>query len=255
MTIDREFQVAETAQLDVRVQSGRVEVVEAAPGEVRVTVDTSDPNFIVEQRGDLIVVSSDKNTSWFSRGSAYVVIAAPPSSDAVVTTATARVETQVHLANIDIKTASGDVDIESATSLDVKTASADARIRTVEGPLRFKSASGDLFVTNSARGPVSVASASGDIHIENAQGALDINTASGDVEVSRFAGPKASFKSMSGDARIGVPSGTKLELDASLLSGRLHLPEPEATKTPIRRNMSVKAKMVSGDLRFDRLQD
>lgn len=253
MSIEREFIVEDTPELDVRIQSGRVEIVRGEPGKVKVTVDTSDRDFVVEQRGDLIVVSSDKDTSWLSRGSAFVVIEAPEGSDAVVATASARVESQIPLGHVEVKTASGEVDIASAEAADLKTASGDTRIGHTTKALRFKTASGDLFVTDKSEGTISLASASGDIHIAEARGSLDMNTVSGDVFVPKFLGQKASLKSMSGDIRLGIPAGTNVDLDASLLSGTLHLPDAPAEKTETERYMTIRAKLVSGNLRIDRV--
>lgn len=253
MSIEREFEIDGLPEIDVRIQSGRVELVKREPGRVEVTVDTDDRDFVVEQRGDLIVVASDKNTSWLARGSAFVVITAPESSAAVIATASARVESQIPLGHVEVKTASGDVEIESAQAADIKTASGDARIGSTKKTLRFKSASGDLLVTESCEGTATFASASGDIHINQADATLDVNTVSGDVIIPRFGGQKAGLKSMSGNIRLGIPAGTKLDLDASLLSGKLHLPEPQEETTPTRRHMSIRAKLVSGDLLIDRV--
>lgn len=255
MTIEREFVVEGTPELDVRIQSGRVELVRGETGVVRVSVDTSDDGFVVEQRGDLIVVSSDRNASWLSRGSAFVVIEAPDGSDAVVATASARVESRIPLGHVEVKTASGDVELVSAVSADLKTASGDARISTTEKALRLKTASGDLLVTGRCDGTVSVASASGDVRIAEAHAALDLNTVSGDVSIPAFHGDKATIKSMSGDIRLGIPAGTKVDLDVSLLSGHLHLPDAPREKTPNPRHLTLQAKLVSGDLRIDRIED
>lgn len=253
MSIEREFEVDGLPEIDVRIQSGRVELVRGEPGRVRVTVDTSDRDFVVDQSGDLILVSSDRSTSWLSRGSAFVVIEAPESSDGVIATASARVESQIPLGHLEVKTASGDVEIDSAQTADIKTASGDARIGSTKKTLRFKSASGDLLVSGKCEGTATFASASGDIHINEADAALDLNTVSGDVFITRFGGQKAGLKSMSGNIRLGVPAGTKLDLDASLLSGKLHLPQAQPETTPTRRHMSIRAKLVSGDLLIDRV--
>ena len=253
MTIEREFTVEDLPELDVRIQSGRVEIVRGESGKVKVTVDADDRDFVVEQRGDLIVVSSEKSTSWLSRGSAFVVIEAPDRSDAVVTTASARVESQIPLGHVEIKTASGEVDIASADAADLKTASGDTRIGHTTKALRFKTASGDLFVTDRSEGTISLASASGDIHIAEVHDSLDLNTVSGDVFIPKFIVQKATVKSMSGDIRLGIPSGTNVDLDASLLSGSLHLPESPAKKVETQRYMTIRAKLVSGNLRIDRV--
>lgn len=253
MTIEERFTVDDRPELDVRVQSGRIEIVRGEPGQIRVTVDTSDSDFTVEQRGNLIVVSSDKSTSWLSRDSAYAVIEAPEHSDATMATASARVECQIPLSHVEVKSASGEVDLSAAQTADLRTASGDARIGRTEKALRFKSASGDLFVTDRCEGTVALASASGDIHLAEVHASLDVNTVSGDVYIPRFFGQKAVLKSMSGDIRVGVPAGTNVDLDASLLSGALHLPDKPEVKTDTQRHMTIRAKLVSGDLRIDRI--
>lgn len=253
MSIEKAFIVEDIPELDVRIQSGRVEIVRGERGRVKVTVDTSDDDFVVEQRGNLILVSSDKDASWLSRGSAFVVIEAPQGSDVVVATASARVESQIPLGHVEVKTASGEVDIASADTADLKTASGDTRIGHITKALRFKTASGDLLVSDKSEGAISIASASGDIHIVEAHGSLDMNTVSGDVLVPRFLGQKAALKSMSGDIRLGIPAGTNVDLDASLLSGTLHLPDAPAEKVETQRYMTIRAKLVSGNMRIDRI--
>jgi DUF4097 and DUF4098 domain-containing protein YvlB len=254
MSIEREFQLEGAPELDVRIQSGRVEIVGSEPGVVRVSVETSDPNFVVEQRGNYITVSSDRESSWLSRSSAIVYVEVPEGADATVATASAPVEISVPLRRLDIKTASGAIEAESAETADIRTASADVRIGSTGMVLRFKSASGDLFVTEGCHGTASVATASGDVHLKDVDASVDVNTVSGSVFFPRFTGAKASFKTMSGDIRLGIPPGTNIDLDVSALSGSLHLPESPAEKTETRRHMAVTAKLVSGDMRLDRVE-
>lgn len=253
MTIVEKFQVDDRPEIDVRIQSGRVELVKGEPGTVKVTVETSDPEFVVEQRGDLIVVSSDKNTSWLSRGSSFVVIEAPDYSDAVISAASARIESQIPLNHVEINSASGDVEIAAARTAAIKTASGDSRIGVIEKALRLKTASGDLFVTERCHGTVGVASASGQINIAECRATINVNTVSGDVDLSRYYGDKVTIKSMSGDIRVGIPAGTNVDLDVSILSGNLRLPEALEEKVPSTRHTTIKAKLVSGDLRIERI--
>ncbi len=253
MNIQEEFAVDDRPELDVRIQSGRIELVKGRPGVVKVSVETQDPELTVEQRGDLIVVSSDKSASWLSRGSSFVVVEAPDGTDAVISAISARVESQIPLEHVEINSASGEVELTSATSAVIKTASGDTRIGTIEKALRLKTASGDLYVTGSCEGTVGLASASGQVDIATARAALNINTVSGDINLHRFYGDKAVMKSMSGDIRIGIPAGTNVDLDASLLSGNLHLPDAPQEKVPTTRHTTIRAKLVSGDLRIDRI--
>ena len=249
--IHKTFTVDGTPDIDVRIESGRIEVHRSSGSEVDVKVDTKLPGFIVEQRGNSILVSSDKD-SWLSRGSAYVIIETPPASDLNVSVASAPVYADVELGKADIKTASGDVEIEQVETLSVKTASGDLNVRAVERALAFVSASGDLRVAERAAGSVVVSTASGDVHIDESDATISMNTASGDAYIRRFTGRTASFKGMSGTIDLGIPSGTDVELDVNLLSGKLRVPDPEPRKSPPLRRMAIKAKLVSGDLNITR---
>jgi len=244
--IHETFSVDGTPDLEVRIESGRVEVTEGEHGKVDVQLDSKSPGFIVEQRGNAILVSSDKNSSWLSRGSAYVVIQAPPGADLRVAVASAAVEADLALGKVEIKTASGDIDLNRAETLIVKTASGDLDVETVDRALRFTSASGDLRAED-VRGSLVVSTASGDVHIERTDATLEMNTASGDAYITRFEGRSANFKAMSGDIDLGIPTGTNVDLDLTLLSGKLRLPDTEPRRRPPERQMSIRAKLVSGN--------
>ncbi len=246
--IKESFSVGANPDIDIRISSGRIEVKTGAPGTVHVEIETTDPSVKVEQRGDQIQVSSEKNSGFVSRGSSSVVVATPDGSDLAVGTAAANVECTAKLRDVEIKTASGDVEIEEAESINIKTASGDSRIRVARGDVKVSSASGDVRL-GEAKGKINFSSASGDLVVENGSGSLNASTASGDVEVKRFSGRRANLKSMSGSGDFGIPSGTKLELDATLLSGNLDIvPSKRDGRLSSGLQVSMKAKIVSGDL-------
>lgn len=251
--IDETFSVDSSPDIEVRIESGRVELRRGEPGVVHVTVDTKNPDFIVEQRGNSILVSSDKTTPWLSRGSAYAVIETPEGSDLQVAVASAQVSAALPLGKVDIKTASGDIQVEGAETLGVKTASGDTRVNHVDRSLHFTSASGDLLVEDTVRGSVIASTASGDIYIDECEATLDVKTASGDTRVRRFTGRSAHCKGMSGTIDLGIPRRTEVSLDVNLLSGKLKLPEPETGDDEPERQMEIRAKLVSGDLRIERV--
>ena len=251
--IQKNFEVDGPPDVEVRIESGRVEVHRAPRGSVNVSIDTKTPDFIVEQRGNSILVSSEQTMSWLSRSSTYVVIDLPEGSDLRVSVASADIRADVPLERVDLKTASGDIELESAATLEVKSASGDLQIERVGRALSFSSASGDLLVPGSVTGSVSISTASGDIDIDEANGNVAISTASGDTRLRRFTGRSATFKSMSGSVDIGIPRRTEVSLDANLLSGSLRLPDPEPTNEAPERRASIRAKLVSGDLVIDRV--
>lgn len=250
--IEKTFAVEGKPDIDIQVESGKVELREGREGEVFVSVDTSDPGFIVEQRGSSIIITNDKSRKWLSRGSSYVIVDLPPHSDSSVSVATAEVHAAVPLDRVDIKTASADVDLAAAETLTFKTASGDLRVGHVGKALRVTAASGNLFV-GGAKGTVGASSASGDIRVDECEATVDINSVSGDVNIGRFTGRSGNFKAMSGDVSLGIPTGTSLDLDVDLLSGRLIVPDAVPGRREVERHMSVKAKLVSGDLRIQRL--
>lgn len=251
--IEKEFSVGRNAEIDVHIQTGRVEVKTGNDGTIRVKVDTDDPGFMVEQRGDLIFVSSDKNTRWSARGSAYVVLEVPDGTDATVGTASAKIEFNGPLGRVEAKTASGEIEIAQAESAIIKTASGDTSVGTVTNDIKINSASGDASI-GECDGKANFSAASGDIHIGVSTGTVNASTASGDVTIERFTGRRAIFKSMSGTAIIGVPTGTRLDLDVTLLSGDLKLPKPAPDTPRSERQMTIKAKLVSGDLTIRRVE-
>jgi DUF4097 and DUF4098 domain-containing protein YvlB len=250
--IHESFEVDGPPDIEVRIESGRVEIRGGQSGRVNVSVDTQAPNFIVEQRGNSVLVSSDKSTPWLSRGSAYVVIDAPEGSDLRVNVASAQIQADLPLERVDLKSASGDIELQEVETLTAKTASGDMRVKRIGRALRYNSASGDLLVEETANGSVGVSTASGDIMIDDCDATIDINSVSGDVRLGRFTGRSASFKTMSGSIDLGIPRRTEVSLDANLLSGKLRLPEPDTSEEEPERQMSIKVKLVSGDLRITR---
>lgn len=251
--ISQEFSVGRHAEIDVHIQSGRVEVRTSDVEIIRVEVETDDPAFVVEQRGDLIYVSSDKKKGWITRGPAYVVVETPEGTDAAIGTASAKIECNGSLGKVVAKTASGEIEVDMADSVVIKTASGDANVGRVTDDIKISSASGDASI-ESCGGKAIFSTASGDIRIGECSGNVSASTASGDIAIERFTGPRANFKSMSGTVRVGIPAGTRLDLDATLLSGNLKLPEPAPDTPRSERQMTIKAKLVSGDLTIQRVE-
>jgi DUF4097 and DUF4098 domain-containing protein YvlB len=251
--IVQEFGVGRSAEIDVHIHSGRVEVKTGGDRTISVEVDTDDPGFVVEKQGDLVYVSSDKSTRWSARGHAFVVIEVPEGTDVTIGTASAKIECSGPLGRVEAKTASGEIEIDHAESAMIKTASGDASVATVTDDIKINSASGDARV-GKCEGKANFASASGDVHVDVGTGTVNASTASGDITIEQFTGRRAIFKSMSGTTIIGVPTGTRLDLDATLLSGKLKLPKPVSDTPPSERQMTIKAKLVSGDLTIRRVE-
>ena len=250
--IERTFSVSESPDLEVRIPSGRVEIVQGEPGTVKVSVDTNDPDFTVEQHGDLIVASSAREGGGWNPKSAHVTIEAPAHSCAELSTASANISVRVPLRKAVIKTASGNVTLESVESAVIKTASGNSTVGTVKKALRFNSASGDIEVSGHLGGSGVLITVSGDVDVEDSDATLEIKTVSGNTTVERYDGKGVSYRTVSGDLEVGVPPGTKLHLEADTRSGRVYLPTDPPTVTEKRREMTIKGKLVSGNVTIKR---
>lgn len=243
--IDHEFTVGDSPSIKVGVRSGRVRVEPGQPGMVRILVDTRDPTFEVVQRGDAISASGERG------GRAEVTVHVPPAANIEVSTASADVEVVAGVGRLEVASASGDLRFDTATRLQVKSASGAIWGNRVDGEARCITASGDIQITQVAD-RADLSTASGDVVIDKSTGTLSIATLSGEIRVHRHTGPDLSVKSMSGGVRIGIPPRTRLELDATTLSGKVILPTSQPSSDPPEREMSVKVRLVSGDLRVVR---
>lgn len=250
--IEHTYDVSGSPDLEIRIPAGRVEIVEGRPGKVKVSVDTKDSDFIVEQRGDLILAStSPASGGWVSR-SARVVVEAPANSCAEISTASANISVRTPLHKASIKTASGNITLDTVESAVIKTASGDATIRSVAKSLKYNTASGDLDINGHVGGSAIVVSVSGDIEIEDSNALLDFKTVSGSAKIRRFTGNTANFRAVSGDFEVAVPPGTKLHLEAETRSGRVNLPTDPPPVKEIRREMTIKGRLISGNVTIKR---
>jgi DUF4097 and DUF4098 domain-containing protein YvlB len=245
--IDHVFPVGDSPSVKVATRSGRVRVEAGEPGVVRIQVDTRDPTFEASRRGDAILASGERG------GRADVTVHAPSMIDVEVSTASADVEVLTPVGRLEVASASGDVVFDTATRLQTKSASGTVRGNGVEGEARCITASGDIRI-GVIGDRADLSTASGDVVIEQCHGELSVASLSGDIRVGRHTGPDLNAKSMSGGVRIGIPPRTRLDIDARTLSGKVSLPpSPAPSPEPPEREMSMKVRLVSGNLRIDRV--
>ncbi len=242
--IESEFTI-EDATVLVAIRSGHIAVEQGDVGMVTITVDTSDSTFEVRRRGDAIVASGERG------GRAYVTARVPAGAKVELSSASGDMRGSVPLDRLDASTASGDLTFDTVERLQVKTASGDVKGESVTGEARAITASGSISITR-VLDRADLSAASGDITIGEASGSLSCATLSGDIRVGRIEGPSLDMKTMSGTVRVGVPAGTRLELDASSLTGKIGLPTASPSPKAPEREVSIKARLVSGDLRIDR---
>lgn len=251
--INKTFTVGDHPEIDVRIHSGRVEVLDGEPGRVAVLVDTNDKAFSVSQRGDIIEAHADREARWLFSSPADVTITLPPGGRALIRTASADVDAKADFERAEVDSASGDIRIRRAARALLKTASGNIRVQRVDETVKAKSASGDINI-GEASGTVEISTASGDVHIGSSDAFVEVNTASGRVTIDRYVGSDVSLKSMSGNFEIGLETGTKVDVDISSLSGRITWPSNLDTPPEMKRQMRLKAKSVSGDLTINRIE-
>jgi DUF4097 and DUF4098 domain-containing protein YvlB len=266
--ISQQFTVGGGAALNIKIQSGRVDVTEGRPGVISLDIDTRDPDSVeVHQSGDTIFVS-DNRSGWVVRGNVRISATVPPRTDIEVGSASADVYVDVEARNLICRTASGDLTFRDADSLEVKTASGSIRGERVDGDVRVNSASGDVWLQR-VGGRLTAALASGDVRTDEVDGDLRANSASGDVRIDRFRGDEVTIKSVSGDLVIGFPKGIRLEAEVNTLSGSVHLPSPSKEEPSSgaldeegssqasnrKRRVRLNAKTVSGDIRISTFTD
>jgi DUF4097 and DUF4098 domain-containing protein YvlB len=245
--IDRELAVDDTPTIRITIRSGRVNVESGDPGVVRFRVDTNDPTFEIRQAADAIVASGDRG------GRVFLTVSVPPMTDVEVGTASGDVDIDPRLGRLDVTTVSGEVHFESVQRLHARTTSGGIRGNRVEGEATCVTTSGDIKVSEIID-RADFSTRSGSVVIGKCSGTLSCATLSGNIRIEELSGPAARIKSMSGGVRLGIPPRTRLELDANTLSGKVTLPTPNPSPEPPEREVGIKVRLVSGNLKIERVE-
>jgi hypothetical protein len=273
MTMQKTFEVTGPIELEIKLNSGEIEVDatdEVDRVEVELTAHDEASQELIDngrvelqqhqQRPHLIVDMQQRRGGGFNLGALFgrqgitCRVRMPRSSSLTVRTKSADVSARGTLSGANVATASGDVELDRVEGgVNVKGASSDLRVREVTGGVNVQTASGDVEV-DVVRGPVNVASASGDVTIREAYGDVSANTVSGDQEHGAVLRGRLSANSVSGDVHIGVRRGSKVFLDCNTVSGdttsELELTsDAPAGDGPM---LEIRAKTVSGDILITR---
>lgn len=248
--IEKEFQVDGAGSLDVRFASGRLTLREGAPGKIFVRVDGKTIGLNVDQRGSTVTISNDRS-GFLSGGRYQITVDLPAGCEVSASVASADIQSKAHLGRLDVNSASGDIRVTNVDELSAKTASGDVHGNVV-GRCSFVSASGDIHL-NHVREKFEASTASGDVHVEEVTNDMTSSTLSGDLSIEKFSGENLRIKAVSGSARVGIPAGTSVNLDATTRAGDIRLPEPAADNLEPIGHANVTARMVSGDLTIKRV--
>ncbi len=245
------FTVGGPPSLDVRVTSGRLSLGPSATGEVIIDVSGNGAEFlVVEQSGDTVSIREERRL--FGGRTVNIRALVPSGANLEAAVASLDILARVELGRVVVRSASGDVHLGEVSTAEVKSASGDVKVETCTGRCEITAASGDVKVQRAA-GDVAVSTASGDITIERAEGRLEVKTASGDISIGCCSGPSVEASSMSGDVELGLPEGTRVEAEIDSLSGDVVLPTRRPPNGGTDRNLKLRAKTVSGDVRVRRV--
>jgi len=243
------FDLEAIGVIDVRLAAGRVDVVVAAEGRVRVEATDADADrLIVERTGSNVSV---RQTSSFLSRSVAVTITVPAGSDLRVGGGALDVAMAGELGEVTVKTASGDIRLDHARRARLSTASGDVHVGSVDGDITISGASADLYV-GSVGGDLEITLASGDARAGCVSGNARVSTVSGDVWLDRVDGGLIEMKSISGDLQVGLPAGSRVHADLTSMTGTIHTPERDADAAPANRQVRVTGHTASGDIRIDR---
>lgn len=230
------FAVSGPLQLDISLPAGEIEVDAAPAEEARVELKALRGGEIVveearvELRGDELLVKVDD-----PQAEVRVRVRAPEGSTLRARTASGDLTARGSLGDTEVKSASGDVKLDSVGALAVKLASGDLKVKRMDGEAHIDSASGDVDLGEAGSGVV-------------------VRTASGDQQVRSVADGRVELSSASGDIRVGIKRGSRLWVDARSMSGDV-VSELEVGDAPAGDEgplVELQVTAMSGDVRVVR---
>jgi Putative adhesin len=264
--MQRTFETAGPATLDLRVPAGEIQIDATSEGRVEVELIAHDEESRalvevarVEQQGERILVDVPYRRSGFSfqllfgRQGITCRVKCPPSSNVEVRSKSADVRSRGALGAVVVTTAAGDVDLDIVErNLFVKNASGDVHADRVGGDVNASTASGDVAL-GVVGGTSTVQAVSGDVRIGEASGDATVKTVSGDQQHDGVFTGSVFAQSVSGDVVVAVRRGAKVYLDCNTLSGDTSSDldmtgEPDGDASLI----EIRVKTVSGDIRITR---
>ncbi len=275
------FSTPGPVRLDLEMPAGEIEIETADTDETHVVLEAVSSSEQVQEmvaaariessrRGDVFHVTVEVRTRhgvWISFSGGPDIrlgtpdmrlrISCPAGAELDVKTKSADLEAQGEYGDVFVKTASGDLSVETAREAQVKTASGDVHLETVAGLLDVKTVSGDVHVA-SVSGDANFQVVSGDVFVHDAGGSISGTSVSGDQRYEAVVNGRVELRAVSGDLGVGIRRGSRVFIDANTVSGSTSsefelsdapaLPAP-AEDAPL---VEVYAKTVSGDVRLER---
>lgn len=240
--INKTFQLAPGARVDVSSIRGPVEIVNAdtATAEVRIVrsarnrADLEYHKIEVEQTGNGLVVRGVQEPE-DRRGRNIQV------DHHVVLKLPRRIDLSVKSVSGSIKV--GDVDGQT----NVSSISGSANIGNVGGKLQVNSISGSLEIGN-VDADTRVNSISGNVGLGQVNGSLDVTSVSGGLDVTLVSlSPQGiHIRSVSGSIKLGFKSEVNADFDAKSISGQVYFDVPNVTRDSEENSPNVRARIGAG---------
>jgi len=282
------FETPGPVRLDLEMPAGEIEIATANTEETHVELEALSSNEQVQEmvaaariestrRGDVFHVTVEVRTRhgvWISFSGGPDIrlgtpemrlrISCPTGAELDVKTKSADLEAHGDYGDVDVKTASGDLSVETLRSAHVKTASGDVHFQTVGGILDAKTVSGDVHV-GAVAGDANLQTVSGDVFVHDAGGSISASSVSGDQRYEAVVNGRVEVRAVSGDIGVGIRRGSRVFIDANTVSGSTSSefelsdapappPAPVADAPPLEDAplVEIYAKTVSGDVRLER---
>ena len=285
--MEKTFETPGGVRLSVEIHSGLVVVTAGAADRTVVSVEAAAPGAeelvrraIVECRpaGDrpLVVVKLPRvyGVRLLRRNAVIVRVEVPDGAHVAVVTASADLEINGLVGEVDFKTASGDATIEDvAADVTAKTASGNITIGNVGGGIRAHTVSGDLRCSSvagaahfsatsgnlelgAAGSRVEVKVTSGDVRLGDLAHGAQVMNVSGNVRVLAVGEGTLKVRSVSGDVAVGVAKGVDLHVDVETATGVVHSDIP-LTRAPAggarpEARVDLSVRSVSGNVEIGR---
>lgn len=272
--IERTFNTPGELRLDLSIPSGEMEIETVDGDETHVVLEADDERALDDARVELrergggheLVVEVERKRALLGGmiqiqigglsigGTHYRLrVRCPHGAELATRSASADVSARGSYRAAEIKTVSGDVAIdEVAGDATLTTTSGDVRSRSVGGSLRLKTVSGDVRVEH-VGGSATVQTVSGDANVGDVGSSVTAKSVSGEQRFTVREG-EVSLTSVSGDVVVAIRPGSRVDVDASSVSGDLRS-ELELGDIPTEGDGPVvvlRGKTVSGDFKVVR---
>ncbi|MFF0298529.1 DUF4097 domain-containing protein [Kitasatospora sp. NPDC004614] len=243
------FDTPEPISLNVQVYAGSVHVIATDRADTVVEARPRDPDREVDVRaaeqtevgfaGGVLTVRTPKQRYPLGRtGMVDVSVELPAGSHLEAGGAWTQVLGEGPLGEVRVKTASGDVRLDSTGPLqlsaahgsvtveevrgraEISTSSGSVRVGLLDGPAVVKNSHGSTTVAL-ATADLQVSGANGDITVERAEASLRASTARGTLLVGEVVRGSVQLETGFGTIEIGVRTGTAAWLDVGAQRGQI----------------------------------